>query len=141
MGARTTYALGPDFPMFSALGRWNRAASTPVNALLTQAAIALALVFLGGLTRKGFATMVEYTAPLFWFFFLLVGTALLVLRARDPQASRPFRVPLYPLTPIVFCAASAYLLYSSVMYTGIGALAGIAVLGGGSWCCCSSACG
>jgi APA family basic amino acid/polyamine antiporter len=131
MGARTTYAFGRDFPLFSALGRWNRAASTPVNALLTQGAIALALVFLGGLTRKGFATMVEYTAPVFWFFFLLAGIALFVLRARDPQASRPFRVPLYPLTPIVFCAASAYLLYSSVMYTGIGALAGIAVLGAG----------
>jgi amino acid transporter len=76
--------------------------------------------------------MVDYTAPVFWFFFLLTGASIFVLRAREPQAARPFRVPLYPLTPILFCAASAYLLYSSLAYTGVGALVGIAVLGVGA---------
>jgi APA family basic amino acid/polyamine antiporter len=125
-GARTTFAFGRDFPIFSALGRWR--GGSPVNALLTQGAIALALVLLGSITRSGFATMVEYTAPVFWFFFLLTGLSLFVLRAREPDTPRPFRVPLYPLTPIVFCLTSAYLLYASVMHTGIGALAGVAVL-------------
>jgi amino acid transporter len=126
MGARTTFALGRDFKIFAMLGRWHGGA--PVNALLTQSGIALALVFLGSLTRTGFATMVEYTAPVFWFFFLLTGLSLFVLRAREPNAVRPFRVPLYPLTPIVFCLTSAYLLYASIMHTGVGALVGVAVL-------------
>ena len=39
-----------------------------------------------------------------------------MLRARDGDAERPFRVPLYPLTPIVFCAACAWLAYSSIAY-------------------------
>jgi amino acid transporter len=43
--------------------------------------------------------MVDYTAPVFWFFFLLSGVSLLVLRVREPEVSRPFRVPFYPLTP------------------------------------------
>jgi amino acid transporter len=72
--------------------------------------------------------MVEYTAPVFWFFVLLTGISLFVLRKREPEARRPFRVPLYPLTPILFCSASGYLLYSSLAYTGIGALVGVAVL-------------
>ncbi|MBD2540059.1 amino acid permease [Coleofasciculus sp. FACHB-SPT36] len=126
-GARTNYALGQDFSLFSFLGRWHHRASTPANALLVQGAIALALVFLGTLTREGFKTMVDYTAPVFWFFFLLSGISLLVLRVREPQVVRPFRVPLYPLTPLLFCAICAYLLYSSVAYTGIGALVGVAV--------------
>ncbi|MFZ5613240.1 MAG: hypothetical protein ACOY4L_00135 [Pseudomonadota bacterium] len=46
------------------------------------------------------------------------------LRAREPAAPRSFRVPLYPLTPRIFCARSAYLLYDSLAYTGIGALCG-----------------
>jgi len=46
----------------------------------------------------------------------LVGIALFVLRQRDPNARRPFRVPLYPLTPAVFVAVSGSLLYSSVTY-------------------------
>nr|MDP9415430.1 amino acid permease [Pseudomonadota bacterium] len=43
----------------------------------------------------------------------------------------PFRVPLYPLLPAIFCLTSLYLLYSSVAYSGMGALVGIAVLGAG----------
>jgi APA family basic amino acid/polyamine antiporter len=132
MGARTSYALGRDEPLFGPLGQWNARAGGPVNALVLQCALALALVALGAVTRTGFETMVEYTAPVFWFFFLLTGAALFVLRAREPEAHRPFRVPLYPLTPILFCATCAYLLYSSVVYTGIGAAVGLVVLAAGA---------
>jgi amino acid transporter len=127
-GARISWALGRTFPAFAALGRWDGRAGTPVNAILVQGGVALLLVGLGGLTRKGFETMVEYTAPVFWFFFTLTALALIVLRLREPHVPRPFRVPLYPLTPLVFAATSAYLLYSSLAYTGIGALVGVAVL-------------
>lgn len=131
MGSRTNYALGRDFPLFSPLGRWNARAGAPVNALWVQGAISLALVGVGAITRRGFETMVAYTAPVFWFFFLLVGVSLLVLRRREPDVPRPFRVPLYPLTPLLFCATCGYLLYSSLVYTGAGALVGVAVLATG----------
>jgi APA family basic amino acid/polyamine antiporter len=72
--------------------------------------------------------MVEFTAPVFWFFLLLAGLSLFVLRRKEPEISRPFRVPLYPLTPILFCATSVYMLQASLSYTGIGALVGVAVL-------------
>jgi APA family basic amino acid/polyamine antiporter len=130
-GARTNYALGQDFSFFSYLGRWHHRANTPTQALLVQGAISLALVLLGSLTRKGFETMVDYTAPIFWFFFLLTGISLFVLRAREPNVPRPFCVPLYPLTPILFCFFCGYLLYSSLAYTGIGAMVGVAVVAAG----------
>lgn len=129
-GARTNYALGRDFTLFGFLGKW-QGRNTPVNALLLQSAIALALVVLGTLTRRGFSTMVEYTAPVFWFFFLLVGVSLFILRRKDPGRKRPFRVPIYPLTPIVFCLFCLYMFQSSFAYSGIGALAGAAVLAAG----------
>jgi len=127
-GARTNYALGKDFGLFSALGKWNTKSSGPINAFLVQGGIALALISLGMVTRSGFETILEYTAPVFWFFFLLVGIALFILRKKEPGTHRPFRVPLYPITPLFFCLSSAYLLYSSLMYTGIGAAVGIGVL-------------
>jgi APA family basic amino acid/polyamine antiporter len=132
LGARTSYAVGRDFAPFNGLGRWHPRANTPTLALAVQGVITLALVLLGALTRKGVETMIEFTAPVFWFFFLLAGISLFVLRWREPGAQRPFRVPLYPLTPLVFCATSAYLLYSSVRYAGIGSLLGIAVLVAGA---------
>jgi amino acid transporter len=131
-GARTAYALGLDFRPLGFLGRWHARAETPVNALLTQGTIALALVALGAAMRRGFETMVEYTAPVFWLFFLLVGVSLFVLRRREPEVPRPFKVPLYPITPLVFCATCAYLLYSSLAYTGSGALVGVTVLAAGA---------
>ncbi|AVH73717.1 APC family permease [Nostoc sp. 'Lobaria pulmonaria (5183) cyanobiont'] len=130
-GARTNYALGQDFSLFGFMGRWQQRPSSPTYALFLQAAIALVLVFLGTLTRKGFETMVDYTAPIFWFFFLLSGISLLVLRIREPHIVRPFRVPFYPFTPLLFCAVCAYLLYSSLVYTGVGAIAGILVVAAG----------
>jgi amino acid transporter len=79
-------------------------------------------------TRDGIKSIVEYTAPVFWLFFLLVGISLFVLRRTEPDIERPFRVPFYPAAPLVFCLTSAYLLYASLVYTGTGALVGVAVL-------------
>ncbi|HEX3177448.1 MAG TPA: APC family permease [Methylomirabilota bacterium] len=131
-GARSAYAVGRDFRPFRLLGHWHGARQTPVNALVVQAVIALALILIGAVTRRGFETMVEYTAPVFWAFILLAGAALFILRRREPRRPRPFRAPLYPLTPLVFCATCAYLLYSSLAYTGLGALLGVSVVAAGA---------
>jgi APA family basic amino acid/polyamine antiporter len=127
-GGRSSYAFGRDFQEFAALGRWNPRTGTPVNGLIVQGGVALALIVLGVFTQKGFETVVEYTAPVFWFFFMLTGIAFFKLRRKDATIDRPFRVPLYPLPPLLFTATCAYLLYSSLAYTGLGAFAGVMVL-------------
>jgi basic amino acid/polyamine antiporter, APA family len=127
-GARTNYAMAADVPLFRFLGGWDRGANAPINALVTQGAITLILVLIGTLSRSGFETMVNYVSPVFWLFFLLTTLSLFVLRRREPDHPRPFRVPLYPLTPLAFSAACGYMLYSSLAYTGFGALLGVAVL-------------
>ena len=131
-GARTGYALGRDFVSLAWLGRWNERVNTPGNALLAQAGWALVLIVLGAVARGGFETMVSYTSPVFWFFFMLAAFSVIVLRRKDPGSPRPFRVPGYPITPLLLSATSAYLLYSSVAYTGAGALVGVGVLGVGA---------
>ena len=116
VGARTNYALGRDWPILAFIGRWHGTRNVPVVAFLLQAAIALGLIAFGALQKDGFSAMVEFTAPVFWFFFLLTGIGLIVLRLREPAVPRPFRVPLYPIVPIVFIATCVYLFYSSVTY-------------------------
>src|SRR5690606_35153799 len=92
-GARTTCALGRRFAALGWLGRWDMGRDTPGNALLAQGGIALLLVLAGAFARDGFALAVEYTAPVFWFFLLLVGASLFLFRVRGPDLPRPFRVP------------------------------------------------
>ncbi len=138
VGARTNYAFAADWPQLRALSSWNEERSTPFASLLVQGAFALVLVGIGQAFGGGFRAMVEYTAPVFWLFFLLTGISLFVLRLRDPAAPRPFKVPLYPLLPLLFCLSCAYMLWSSLSYVGSQAAGGfnaawigVAVLGSG----------
>ncbi len=127
-GARAYYALGRDVPQLVGVGNWDGRGDTPLNGLLAQGAFALGLVLLGVVTRDGFQAMVDYTAPVFWFFMLLVSLSLFTLRWADPDRERPFRVPFYPVLPALFMLSCAGLFYSSLAYTGSGALIGVGVL-------------
>jgi basic amino acid/polyamine antiporter, APA family len=127
-GARVYYAMARDLTLLPRVGEWNERGKTPANGLLLQACVALVLVAIGAGTRDGFQAMVDYTAPVFWGFMLLIGFAVFVLRRREPDRLRPYKVPLYPFTPALFCLTCAYMLHGSLAYTGVAALIGVAVL-------------
>lgn len=116
VGARSNYAVGRDWSMLARLGVWDESNGIPVNAMRIQCLVALLLVLIGALTGNGFKAMVEFTAPVFWLFFLLSGLSLFVLRNREPDVARPFKVPLFPLLPLLFCAMCGYMLWSSLSY-------------------------
>jgi amino acid transporter len=140
MGARLHSSLGRDYAGLAALGRWRERTQSPFWALTVQAIVSVLLIGLAGLGlgrslvdrafsaigiaetpwsgHGGFDTLLRCSAPVFWFFFLMTGVSLFVLRVRDRSTQRPFRVPVFPLTPFVFCATSAWMLFSSVEYAG-----------------------
>ena len=124
VGARTSFAVARDWPVLGKLGDWDGSRGRPVSALLLQGVAALFLVAIGAFMGTGFRTMVEFTSPVFWLFFLLSGVSLFVLRAREPNVERPFRVPLYPVLPLIFVAACGYMLWSSLSYVYSQALGG-----------------
>jgi amino acid transporter len=128
-GARTNYALGRDFSMFGALGRWRESGSTPANALLLQGLVALLLVAASSVTPDGFTAMVAYTTPVFWTFFLMTALTLFIFRRRE-SAEPLFRVPLYPVIPVLFVAACLYMLYSSINYVRFAVSFGVPVIAG-----------
>lgn len=142
-GSRVFTALGREHSVFAFLSRWDPRLNVPVWSIFAQTVVAVLLIvivgtetgqnaFNRGLTTAGlnafpwhdprfgseFDTLVTCTAPVFWLFFLLTGTALFVLRFKDPQIERPFKTPFYPVVPLIFCATSTYMLYSSLTYVG-----------------------
>ena len=134
-GARAMYALGTDYKAFGFLGRWHPRLGTPVRALLYQSAIALALVelpHLGDAFQKAFGdeaqAMAEYTTPVFWLFMMLVGLSVFILRTWEPNIERPFRMPFFPATAVLFVLMCGYMLYSGLKHTQAGALVGVGVL-------------
>src|SRR5262249_20155869 len=60
--------------------------------------------------------IVSCTAPVFWIFFLLSGCSLFILRIKEPHRDRPFKVPFYPVLPMIFCTSCAFMLWRSSMY-------------------------
>ncbi len=87
--------------------------------------MALLLILVGIWTGSGFKAMIEFTAPVFWLFFLLSGLSLFVLRIREPATIRPFKVPLFPLVPLLFCAMCTYMLWASLSYVYSKSLGGM----------------
>jgi APA family basic amino acid/polyamine antiporter len=116
VGARTNFAVGRDWPVLGKVGDWDETRGTPAVAFLLQGGAALILVAIGAIAGGGFRSMVEFTAPVFWLFFLLAGLSLFILRRRDPNIARPFTVPLYPVLPVIFVAVCAFMLWSSLSY-------------------------
>ncbi len=116
VGARTNFAVGRDWNALRKLGQWQLQLGSPRQALWMQAFISIALILLGTQEADGFSAMVEFTAPVFWGFLFMVGLSVIWLRQTDGQTERPFKVPLYPLLPLIFCSACAWLTYSSITY-------------------------
>ena len=93
-----------------------------------QGIIAVVLIIFGSTTRDGFEAMVAYTAPVFWLFMFLVAISIIVFRVREPGRELPFRVPLYPVPPLILAAACAWMFYSALAYAGWGSIIGVVVL-------------
>jgi amino acid transporter len=123
-GARISYAVGADHPLFRLLGRWHPRFGTPAAALLLQGAIAVTLIIALGT----FVNAVLYTAATVYSFYLGSTLAVIVLRLKEPEVDRPYRVPGYPLTPLVFAGVCAFLIYSAIDYKPWIALASCGLL-------------
>jgi amino acid transporter len=74
--------------------------------------LSLAIALLAG----SFIDTILYTAPVVWLFFLATGLSVFVLRHKDPEILRPYKVTGYPMTPIIFCSCSVFMFYSCVSY-------------------------
>jgi len=138
-GARIFYALGTEHRFFAWLGQWNGKTDAPAHPLVIQAAVTMALIIGFGWNQEGsdgFVNSVAFYSPSFWLFLYLVGHTLFVFRARSSAPAQTYRVPFYPLLPLLLCLFSAYMFYKSfdyaVEHTPWGLLASAVMLGIGA---------
>lgn len=107
-GSRVTQRIGQDFPNLGFLARVNRWGA-PVWALLLQTTLSLVMLYSGT-----FDQVINYLMSQLFVCSILAVLAVILLRRRRPDAMRPFRVPLYPLPPVVFLAMSVWMLVFQV---------------------------
>jgi len=128
-GPRAYFAMARDGVFFPAVGRVHPRYATPAAALLIQGVWSILLASTG--TYKQLYTYVIFTG---WLFYAAAAFAVVVLRRKNPNLERPYRVWGYPVVPIAFTAAAltivANALVRSPMESGIGlilVLAGVPI--------------
>lgn len=125
-GPRVLHRIGQDYPRFAWLARENKDA-IPVVAIIVQSGTAL--LFLWSASFEQILIFSGATMALNTFATVL---GLFILRWREPNLPRPFRVTLYPFTPLVFLGITSWTLIYIVMQRPIEALiTGGIVLSGG----------
>jgi amino acid transporter len=114
-GSRITYAVGRDYPVFAILGKWTSRTGTPIRALVLQGLLACILITV----LRSFTKTLLYTAAPVYCFYLATSLSVLVLRRKDPTATRPFRLPGYPFVPVLFATSCVYFIYRALLYKPI----------------------
>ncbi|MGE0621746.1 MAG: APC family permease [Pseudomonadales bacterium] len=103
-GPRVLQVIGQDFGAFRALACTN-AHDVPAIAIAVQSAVTLFFIFTASF--ESILVFAGFTLGVNTFFTVL---GVFVLRRRSPDLPRPYRVPLYPLPPIVFLAITGWTL-------------------------------
>lgn len=125
-GPRVAMVIGEDYPRAFGWLQARTSTGIPVAAIAAQGALTLVL-----LLTSTFEQVLVYTqfALLACSFLAVLG--VIVYRVKDPEAPRPFRVPLYPLTPLLFLAISAFAMIYTATVKPLEAFCGALTLVGG----------
>jgi APA family basic amino acid/polyamine antiporter len=117
-------AMAHEGLFFRRLGGLHPVRGVPTLALLVQMTITLVYVFAGNLK-----TLVDAVVFVEWIFHGLVALALVKLRFGRPELPRPYRSPLFPLAPAVYCLAALLVVGNTLAAGGVGFSVGSVELG------------
>jgi APA family basic amino acid/polyamine antiporter len=100
-GARVYYAMAKDGLFFNATGKLNRK-SVPGTALIVQCVWACLLCLSGT-----YSDLLDYVVFAVLIFFVLVVSAIFILRRKRPDWERPYKAWGYPVVPALYILAAA----------------------------------
>lgn len=107
---RLYYSMSRDGVFFRKLAQVDPRFGTPALAIVVSSLWAICLAATGT-----FEQLFTYVVFVGWIFYALGGLAIFVYRRRQPDAVRPFRVPGYPITPLLFVAAALAVVVNTVV--------------------------
>ena len=123
---RITFSLAQDGLFFRRLATVHPTRRTPATAILVFGLVASGFALAG--TYQEILTYVGFVGQL---FMLLTVLGLIVLRWREPNLPRPFRVPAYPLVPLVYIAILVWYLGNLLVNRLASSLVGIGIVAAG----------
>ncbi|MGO2927657.1 MAG: APC family permease, partial [Leuconostoc citreum] len=110
-GMRLPYAMALEnsLPFSKHLVKLNRF-KIPYIAGIFELIVAIALMFVGG-----FDTLTDMLIFVIWLFYTMVFIAVIKLRRTEPDLKRPYRVPFYPVVPIIAILGGVFIIGMTLM--------------------------
>lgn len=124
---RIYFAMAEDGIFFPQLARVHPTFHTPANAMLAQAVWAVLLLLLWGT----FENLITYVTFMDIAFMCLAGISLFVLRKKQADRERPYRVIGYPIIPGIFVAITFAFVVNTLIERPVQAIAGLVILASG----------
>ena len=122
-GPRVYFAMASDGLFPKRMAGIHSQYRSPASALFSQSLWSSVLILSGT-----FEQLIVYSGFVLVLFSGLAVASLMVLRWRRPELARPFRVPLYPYTPLIYLGFSAWILVYTLRGRPTEALFGIATV-------------
>jgi APA family basic amino acid/polyamine antiporter len=122
-GSRVPFAMARDGYFFQAAARVHPQFRTP-SVGIGVLGLWSSLLLLSGHYDELY-TMVIFPS---WILYAMTAASVIVLRRKLPAAKRPFRVPGYPVVPLLFVLVAGMLLYSTLLSSPRESGIGLAVI-------------
>ncbi|MBP1744573.1 MAG: amino acid permease [Firmicutes bacterium] len=124
-GARVPFAMAKDDLLpFKTFFIKEASSGTPINALIFQCILSILYIFSGS-----FDILTNLVVFTLWIFFVLAVFGVFVLRSKHKDLIKEgqYKVPLFPVVPIIGIVGGAYILISTLMTDTMNALIGVGV--------------
>ena len=120
---RIPFALARDGLFFSRIAAVNDKSKAPAAAILLVGLLSSLFALTGS-----YALILSYVAFVIHFFICLAVLAVIVLRIREPDLPRPYKVWAYPFTPAAFLLVSAFYLGNLILTKPFQVLVGVGIV-------------
>ncbi|MBQ9806503.1 MAG: amino acid permease [Clostridia bacterium] len=113
-GSRVCYQLAENktLPCSGALSSLN-SKCVPANSIILVGILGV-LYCIGG-TFDMLTNLAVFSC---WIFYTLTFVAVIIMRKKRPDAERKYKVPLYPVVPILAIISGAYVIFSQLFLSG-----------------------
>lgn len=102
---REVYAMSRDYRWFSIFGRLSKKRHEPVAASLYLMVMMVFCCF-----ATSYRNLVNIVTLSSWIYFMFAVFGVIVLRKKKPELERPYRVPGYPVVPVLVCVCAFIIL-------------------------------
>ena len=112
-GPRIVYTLGEQKNLPAALGKLSKN-GVPANATFAMAILSCLYALSGQ-----FNLLTDLAIFAVWAFYTLTFIGVIKLRKDQPNLHRPYKVPLYPIVPIIAIACGIFVVVNQLFLSGM----------------------